>query len=158
MYLSIAGYGVLINVIILSLVDVARTHKKRKKWEDADPQQNKGYFTVVTEAVLLDDDAERPIRTWELKGKISLLIGKDGKDHPVDIDLNDTEYSALVDEQHATLNYVSGDWYVEDLYSKNGLRIRKREDGACYKIAKDKPCKVVKGDILLVANTKLLFR
>lgn len=47
---------------------------------------------------------------------------------------------------------------IEDLHSNNGVRIQKRRDGQCYKLAKDRPCKLIKGDIVLIANTKLLVR
>ncbi len=113
-------------------------------------------FGDISQVILLDE-FERPIKSWSLSGKTSLMIGRENKYENVDIDLEECEYSALIDFQHAVLNYCMEQWYIEDLYSKNGIRIRKTEDSVCYRIAKDKPCRLSRGDVILVANTKLLF-
>ena len=47
-------------------------------------------------------------------------------------------------------------WYVEDFGSQNGVKIQKAEDGQCYKIL-GRPCRIQAGDILYIANTKLLL-
>lgn len=112
---------------------------------------------IITRVTLMGEDNQL-VRSWELQGKTALIIGKKEEKYEVDVDLEESEYSALIDNQHAILNYAGGEWYIEDLYSKNGIRVQKQEDGLCYKIAKDKPCKLCKGDIVLIANTKLLFR
>ena len=112
---------------------------------------------AITELALLNEE-DRVIKTWELTGRVSLLIGRENGIQDVDIDLEESAYSALVDYQHAVLNYAMENWFIEDLSSNNGVRIQKRQDGQCYKLAKDKPCKLLKGDIILIANTKLLVR
>lgn len=115
--------------------------------------------TVQTQGIqrllLLDEDG-KPIRSWDLQGRVSLIIGKAGQDQELDIDLSDCEYSSFIDFQHAVLNFCLDQWYVEDLGSQNGVKVRKVEDGECYKVI-HRPCRVVAGDILYIANTKLLL-
>ena len=74
----------------------------------------------------------------------------------MDVDLEGCEYGAFVDYQHAALNYSLDQWYVEDLGSSNGVRVQKVEDGNCYRIT-DRPCRVMAGDVLYIANTRLLL-
>ena len=40
--------------------------------------------------------------------------------------------------------------------SQNGVKVGKVEDGECYRVI-HRPCKVVAGDVLYIANTKLLL-
>lgn len=110
----------------------------------------------IRELILLDEN-EKPVKAWDLAGKVSLLIGRDNREEPVDVDLGECEYSALIDEQHAVLNYCMEAWYVEDLNSRNGVRIRKADDGLCYRVMKSRPCRLLSGDIIFIANTKLLI-
>lgn len=110
----------------------------------------------IRELILLDEN-EKPIKSWDLAGKISMLVGKNNGEEPVDVDLEECEYSALIDYQHAVLNYCMDSWYVEDLNSHNGIRIRKIDDGISYKVMKSRPCRLMPGDMLLIANTKLLI-
>lgn len=109
----------------------------------------------VQRLILLDEQG-KPIKSWDLQGRISLIIGKAGQDQELDIDLSDCEYSSFIDFQHAALNFCLDQWYVEDLGSQNGVKVRKVEDGECYRVI-HRPCKVVAGDILYIANTKLLL-
>ena len=110
----------------------------------------------IRELILLYEN-EKPVKAWDLAGKVSLLIGRDNPEEPVDVDLGECEYAALIDERHAVLNYCMDAWYVEDLNSKNGIRIKKVDDGICYKVMKSRPCRLLPGDMILIANTKLLI-
>lgn len=106
--------------------------------------------------LLLLDESGKPIKSWDLQGKVSLIIGKAGQNQELDIDLSDCEYSSFIDFQHAVLNFCLDQWYVEDLGSQNGVKVRKVEDGECYKVI-HRPCRVMAGDVLYIANTKLLL-
>lgn len=108
------------------------------------------------ERLVLLDEAGKPIKSWDLHGKVSQIIGKAGQDQELDIDLSDCEYSSFIDFQHAVLNFCMDQWYIEDLGSQNGVKVRKVEDGECYKII-HRPCRVAAGDIIYIANTKLLL-
>ena len=109
----------------------------------------------IQRVILLDEEG-KPVKSWDLQGKVSQIIGKAGQDQELDIDLSDCEYSSFIDFQHAVLNFCLDQWYIEDLGSQNGVKIRKVEDGECYRVI-HRPCKVVAGDILYIANTKLLL-
>lgn len=108
------------------------------------------------EKLVLLDEAGKPIKSWDLCGKVSQIIGKAGRDLDLDIDLSDCEYSGFIDFQHAVLNFCLDQWYIEDLGSQNGVKVRKAEDGECYKVI-HRPCRVMAGDIIYIANTKLLL-
>lgn len=109
----------------------------------------------VQKLVLLDGQ-DRPVKSWDMQGRISLIIGKADQSQEPDIDLSDCEYSSFIDFQHAVLNFTLDQWYVEDLESQNGVKVKKVEDGECYRVI-HRPCKVAAGDILYIANTKLLL-
>lgn len=112
---------------------------------------------TVNGLALLNENNEI-IKEWDLLNKASMVIGRNTKNNEVDIDLSTSTYASLIDFQHAVLNYASGNWYIEDLYSENGISIQKPDDQIRYKISKDKPCTIVKGDVVFIAKTKLLIR
>jgi len=108
------------------------------------------------ELILLNEH-EKPIRSWDLTGKISMIIGRKNKDEEVDIDLCDCEYSALINIQHAVLNFSLDRWYLEDLGNGNGVRIKKADDGNCYQVAPNRPVIINVGDVIYIAKTRLLL-
>lgn len=130
------------------IVQIQKGTRKKKQGETT-------AIGEVRQLVLLDEEG-RPIKTWDMAGRVSLIIGKKNKEENVDVDLSDCAYSALIEDCHAVLNYSSGSWFVEDLSLENGIRIKKVEDGRCYQVMK-RPCKVLAGDVLYIANTKLLL-
>ncbi len=134
-----------------NLIDQFIPHKREKKYGELYKMDNS-----IRELILLDEN-EKPVKAWDLAGKVSLVIGRDSPQEPVDVDLAECEYSALIDEQHAVLNYCMDAWYVEDLNSQNGIRVRKIDDGLCYRVMKSKPCRLAPGDIIFIANTMLLI-
>lgn len=147
-------FGVFMLAALVSLndlIDQFTPHRREKKYGSMD-----GTDGHIRELILLDED-EKPIKAWDLAGKVSLLIGRDNPQEPVDVDLEECEYSALIDEQHAVLNYCMDTWYVEDLHSRNGIRVRKIDDGLCYRIMPDRPCRLSPGDLIFIARTKLLI-
>lgn len=108
------------------------------------------------ELVLLNEE-DRAIRAWDLTGRTAMVIGRKNRGEEVDVDLSDCEYSALISVQHAALNYCLDSWYLEDLGSQNGIQLKKVEDGRCYQVASNRPCKISAGDVIYIAKTKLLF-
>ncbi|PUA39413.1 FHA domain-containing protein [Paenibacillus elgii] len=112
---------------------------------------------AITKLALLGDDGER-IKEWYIHGETSLLIGRSSSDLEVQIDLSGTEYAALVSKQHAVLNYASGNWYIEDLDSSNGVGIKKRGESGKRLLNGDEPEQVHSGDTIYIANTRLLVK
>ena len=47
---------------------------------------------------------------------------------------------------------------MEDLGRKNGLSVKKGEDGKIYRLSADSLCKLEKGDCLYVGMNRLLLR
>lgn len=106
--------------------------------------------------LILLDEQDKPIKSWDMAGRISMVIGREGGGEDVDVDLEDCAFGSFVDFQHAALNFCLDQWYVEDLDSRNGVKIRKAEDGECYRVM-GRPCRVAAGDVLYIANTRLLL-
>ncbi|MBG9943124.1 FHA domain-containing protein [Brevibacillus formosus] len=111
----------------------------------------------VTKLVLLDEEGES-VKEWFIQGETSLLIGKSSAQNEVDIDLADAEYAALISKQHAVLNQASGDWFIEDIHSKNGTGIKQPNKRDKSKLEIEQPHKVKAGDIIYIANTRLLLK
>ena len=95
------------------------------------------------------------IFSWELYGRTSAVIGKDVGENSVDIDLGKNPYASMIDIEHAVLNYVDGNWYVEDLDSQNGISIKKIGQDRVYKLSSLQPCKLDFGDILCIGMCQL---
>ena len=137
-----AVYFVIVIGMAAAIYDLFRLSGS-KNTEEIMPEAER--IQGIQRLILLDEEG-KPIKSWDLQGKISLIIGKAGRDQELDIDLSDCEYSSFIDFQHA----------VEDLGSQNGVKVGKVEDGECYRVI-HRPCKVVAGDVLYIANTKLLL-
>lgn len=125
-------------------------------FRDKDTQESESYQGRGLQRLILLDEQGKPVRSWSLEGKTSMIIGKSGQDQELDVDLSDCEYSSFIDFQHAVLNFSIDQWYVEDLESHNGVKVKKIEDGECYRVLHH-PCRVTAGDVLYIANTKLLL-
>lgn len=110
---------------------------------------------TVRELVLLDED-NKPLKSWDLIGKTALIIGKKDQDAEVDVDLGDCAYGAFIEPQHALLNFSGERWFLEDVSQENGVRVKKAEDGMSYKLS-GRPCQVGAGDVIFIANTRLLL-
>lgn len=111
----------------------------------------------ITKVVLADDDGSS-IKTWSIKGKVSLLIGKNSNENEVDIDLSETTYSSLVSRQHAVMNFSNNSWYIEDIGSSNGTGLKKENDDFKQKLEAGKPYELSAGDTIYIANTKLIMK
>lgn len=149
-------FWILLCALLLLLVGaavdlIAQVYKKTAGYKNNPPENDR----AIRQLILLDEQ-NKPVKSWELSGKIAVIIGKRGNDEEVDVDLEDCEYSTFINPQHAALNFCQNFWYIEDLNSQNGVQVKKVEDGVCYKVL-NRPCRVMPGDIIYIANTKLLL-
>ncbi|MBO6177632.1 MAG: FHA domain-containing protein [Selenomonadaceae bacterium] len=128
-------------------------YRRRDAYDDEDDFSGK-YLGRITRLELLSEE-NTVIRAFDLYNKTGLVIGKDYGENQVDINLADTDYSTLIDVHTAVLNYAKGDWYVEDLNSKNGIAVQKKKDGRKYRISSGEPCKLEYGDIVLIGMSRL---
>lgn len=137
--------------MICAFISLISSYSIEGDLEDVERLKEQG----IQQLILLDEQG-KPIKSWNLEGKTSLIIGKSGKNQELDVDLLDCEYSSFIDFQHAVLNFCMDQWYIEDLESHNGVKVKKVEDGECYRVL-HRPCRVTAGDVLYIANTKLLL-
>jgi hypothetical protein len=117
---------------------------------------SKNHAQKIISKISLIDKNGTAISSWELYGKISMIIGKDIGENFVDIDLSQSPYAATVDVEHAILNYSDGNWYIEDLDSRNGIAIKKSGQKKSYKLSATEPCKLDFEDIIFIGNCQLL--
>lgn len=111
----------------------------------------------ITKLVLLDDEGES-LKEWYIQGAISLVIGKSSTENEVDIDLTDVEYHSLISKEHSVLNYSNGSWYLEDNDSDSGVGVRKSGKRVTERVEIDEPYEIDSGDIIYIANTRLLVK
>ena len=137
-----------------SVADLVRQCRSVDRTKTPADKEDKSPLQI--QALLLLDEQNKPVRSWTMAGCTSLVIGRRNKEEQVDVDLEDCEYSTFVDFQHAALNFCLDRWYLEDLGSANGVRVQKAEDGCCYEVT-NRPCRVEAGDIIHIANTRLLL-
>ena len=142
---------------ILFLLMAGRDTRDRKMITEQRDLSQTGEKELITEIVLLSEE-DRPLMTWDLYGKTAMVIGRDVKENQVDIDLGQSAYASMVDIEHAVLNYSAGDWYVEDLGSTNGISVKKAGDGRVYKLSRDTPCRLERGDCLYIGLNRLLLK
>ncbi len=113
--------------------------------------------TDIQKIVLLSEQGKE-MKEWSIKGKTSLLIGKSTTELEADIDLSGTEYESLINYEHAVLNCVSGMWYIEDIDSVNGVGIKKSNKRVKNRLKYDNPSRINHGDIIYIANTRILVK
>ncbi|WP_300812821.1 FHA domain-containing protein [uncultured Acetatifactor sp.] len=148
------GMALVLICMVAAMVDFALKGRKRDApFTEGVPEAMEPHG--IRSLVLLDEQG-KPIRSWDMQGRTALIIGKAGQGQRPDVDLSDCAYSSFVDFQHAILNFCLDQWYVEDAESHNGVKVEKAEDGECYKVIHH-PCRVSAGDILHIANTRLLL-
>ena len=142
---------IIFTAVILGIVGFVNLYKELHKEEKIEDESNISGIELVNEE-------NEIIRTWNIGDQISFLIGKNTIDENVFIDLNSSIYSTLIENNHAVLNYATGKWYIEDLSSRSGVSIQKIDDNKKYRIVKDTPCELKKGDIIFISKVKLLLK
>jgi len=136
--LTIAILLAVLGIIAYEIICRSRAGKKIKKRRPS--------ISVLT---LLGED-NRPIRVWDLTGKVGLLIGKSSGEHEVDIDLSDTDYHTYIDPEHALLNYNESGWWLQDTSYRNGLSIIRQ--GKELVLGSSAPARIEPGDVIRVAH------
>ena len=142
--LKYLGYGLIAILAAFLIIRIAAITLKGK---------SKG---GISKLILISEDG-RSLKTWNLRGKISFLIGRNTKDNEVDIDLSEAEYSELVSRQHAVLNFAEGKWYIEDIGSSYGSGLKKVDEEK-FKMDLERLYEINSGDTLYIANTKIMVK
>ena len=145
--------GTAVFFLVMALMDADDGTRTGRTKKNGLPSES----GMITELVLLSEE-DTQLSVWELYGKTAVVIGRDVKENQVDIDLNTSPYASMVEIEHAVMNYSSGNWYIEDLGSKNGIQVKKAADDKIYRLSADTPCRVERGDILYIGLNRLLLR
>lgn len=103
----------------------------------------------ISTLVLLGED-DRPIRMWDLTGKVGLLIGKSSGEYQVDVDLSGTDYHTYIDPEHAILNYNTSGWWLQDTSSRNGVSVIRK--GQELLLGHQAPARLEPGDVICLAK------
>lgn len=114
-------------------------------------------IAVINGICLLDED-NGVKENWALFGRTAVVIGRDVGENQVDINLSGVTYDSFIEIEHAVLNYAGDQWYIEDLYSKNGVMVQKVGSDRKYKLATARPCKLDVGDVVYIAKTKMCIQ
>lgn len=142
---------IIIAAIAAGIAGFINLYKRLHKEEVIEDESNIRRIELVNEE-------NEIIKTWDLGERISFIIGKNVGENDVFIDLSSSIYSKFIENNHAVLNYAAGKWYIEDLSEKSGISIQKADDPTKYRIVKDAPCELKRGDILFISKVKLLLR
>lgn len=105
--------------------------------------------------VVLINEQGQTLMEWSLENKTSLIIGKSADGENVDIDLTGSAVAQMISKQHAVLNYTEKGWYVDDIDSKNGTRVKKITQNSIMDVKLVGAIEVEVGDIIYIANTML---
>ncbi len=122
--------------------------------------EGRGYYATspgISEIRLLGEN-NNVTDTWDIYRKTSIVFGRDEGANQVDINLKNTDYAGTVDGEHAVMNYSNGSWYIEDLDSENGTRIKRSGEEKTYRISSREPCRVEKDDIIYLGLAPLQIR
>ncbi len=120
--------------------------------------KNKKTKKEKIKSIYLLDGNNKKIKKWEIEDLKALLMGKTTDDEKVDIDLTEAEYSSLISRNHAVINRTSSGWYFEDIGSSNGSGIKESEEEERYRIYPGEVHKLESGNMIYLANTKLLIK
>lgn len=110
--------------------------------------------TSATKVVLLNEEG-KALREWNLDRQTAFIIGKGSEKEPVDIDLSESAVAQMISKQHAVLNYTEKGWYVDDIDSKNGTRVKKSSQNSIMDVKLVGAIEVEPGDIIYIASTML---
>lgn len=110
--------------------------------------------TGAKKVVLINEEGQT-LMEWSLERKTSLIIGKTADGEVVDIDLSGSAVAQMISKQHAVLNYTEKGWYVDDIDSKNGTRVKKLTQNSIMDVKLVGAIEVEAGDIIYIASTML---
>lgn len=126
----------------------------RRPMSAAKREQHEKDKTVAKKVVLINEEGQT-LMEWSLERKTSMIIGKSADGEDVDIDLSGSAVAQMISKQHAVLNYTEKGWYVDDIDSKNGTRVKKLTQNSIMDVKLVGAIEVEVGDIIYIASTML---
>ena len=107
--------------------------------------------TQVSGLVLLNEDGTG-IKSWDLRDKTGLVIGRSQDAADVDVDLSGTEYFSLISDLHAVLNITEKGWLLADAGSQNGTALIHEGSNQRLQLAPGEPVPIRQGDTICIAG------
>lgn len=134
---------------------LAQSNPLDRKPMSAEKKEQRERNRVAATKVVLVNEEGHTLLEWGLQSKTSLIIGKSSDKEPVDIDLSGSAVANMISKQHAVLNYTENGWFIDDIDSKNGTRVKKASQNAIMDVKLVGAIEVEAGDIIYIANTML---
>lgn len=98
---------------------------------------------------LLGSD-EKVIRSWELIGRVNVLIGKSAGEILADVDLTGSDFAELLEPSQTLLQYAETGWWARSFPTRNGNRVVRK--GKDILLAPGVPVRLQRGDLLVLAE------
>jgi amino acid transporter len=116
-------------------------------------RQNNELPKIITRITLLTDSNSTD-RLFLLSGKESALIGKGDEAY---VDLEHAEQSHLISYEHAILNQVADNWYLECVSEEFEVGLKRAANPYVYKVKPGICYKLYINDVLYIAGERLLL-
>ncbi|MDR2354803.1 MAG: FHA domain-containing protein [Clostridiales Family XIII bacterium] len=107
-------------------------------------------------ALLLINEEADAIKSWDLRNRTGLLIGRSTGGADADIDLSDTAYFSLIGDEHAVLNHTSRGWLLADVGSRNGTALLRAGSDKRMILTPGEPIPIRPGDTIFIAGETAL--
>ena len=120
-----------------------------------DSGSSKQHKSKVSALVLMNENADG-IRSWDLRDRTGLVIGRALDGSEVDVDLSGAEYFSFISNQHAVLNFTGKGWMLTDAGSQNGTALMRRGSRQKLLLAPGEPIPIQPGDTIYIAEETVL--
>lgn len=140
-------YGIFVACYLLAKLSI---------WEKSSDNRIAVKHDSVETLALLSEQGTI-LREWRIVNRNGLIIGKSTEDSSVDVDLSKSPDAPYISRKHAVLNFASGDWFIEDLDSRNGVRVKKPGQES-VNIKGTGPVLLERGDMIFIGNTVFVLR
>jgi len=134
-------------ILVWLLVEVRTVIRVAGATRDSEPHKD----SRASMLVLMNEDGAG-IRSWDLRNKTGLVIGRSYDGADVDVDLSGTEYFSFISNHHAVLNFTEKGWYLADAGSKNGTSLLRSGSRQKLLLAPGEPVPIRIGDTIYISE------
>ena len=153
MWVKILVISCLVCLAIMFLI--IQYYRTLRKLKVQTPRSNIQFTKKNIDKIVLLNEENRIIKSWDISGMAGLVIGKNSGNNQVDIDLSDLAVVETISEEHAVLNYANGNWFIEDSDSFNGTGIKKVCDDNILYLNKSEQIKLEPHDYIYIGKAVL---
>jgi pSer/pThr/pTyr-binding forkhead associated (FHA) protein len=122
----------------------------------ATSNENRKIAHAEASALVLINEETNAVKSWDLRNRTGLLIGRSNNGADADIDLTDTAYFSLIGDEHAVLNYTANGWLLADAGSKNGTALLRAGSDKRMSLTPGEPIPIHPGDTIFIAGETAL--